>query len=290
MPVYNGEPFVAESLRSILDQDLRDIEVVVSDNASTDATEEICRSVAAEDDRVRYLRSPMNRGAAWNYNQVLAMASAPLFKWAAADDLCAPGFFSRCIELLDQGGPAVVIAYPRTMLIDAAGAHIGPLDDDDLAVSAPHAVMRLDTLLRHRVEWHPVFGVMRTDVLRSTRGVGAFPSADIALLAEMALRGGFHQVPDRLFLRRYHETRSIAAGPSFLEQIAWYDPVRRARFAMPQTRLTRELLTGVAQAPLAPVDKVRAARAVLLRWTLPHWRHIGGEAKLAVRSVARSAR
>ena len=55
---------------------------------------------------------------------------------------------------------------------------------------------------------------MRTDVLRTTRGIGVFPMADVVLLAEMALRGRFRQVPEPLFLRRYHEQRSIAAGPT----------------------------------------------------------------------------
>jgi glycosyltransferase involved in cell wall biosynthesis len=285
VPVYNGEPFLEDSLLSLLDQDLTDIEVVVSDNGSTDRTESMCRDLASRDERLRYVRSEVNRGAAWNYNRVLELARSPLFKWAAADDICAPSFLNRCVRQLDEGGDAVVIAFPQTTLIDERGRQIGPLDDEDLMLTSGDAIERLDVLLRHRVEWHPVFGVMRTAVLRETRAIGSFPLADVALLAEMALRGRFHQVPARLFLRRYHEGRSIAAGPSFLQQVAWYDPRRRSRFAMPQTRLTYELLGAVARAPLSPADRLRGAAAVLRRWTLPHWRHIGGEAKLVLRNA-----
>ena len=287
VPVYNGEPYVKDTLASLLGQDLADIEIVISDNASTDDTESICRSAAAEDSRVRYSRSAVNRGAAWNYNQVLALATAPYFKWAAADDLCAPDFVGRCVNALEAGGPSLVIAYPQTTLIDQAGAEIGPLDDHDLILDDASPARRLGRLLRHRLEWHPVFGVMRTDVLRTTRQIGTFPSADIALLAEMALRGRFEQVPDRLFRRRYHEERSIAAGPSFVEQLAWYKPGRRARFAMPQARLSYELLAAVARSPIPPGQKAQAARLVLQRWTVPHLRHIGGEAKIALRTVRR---
>ena len=134
VPVYNGEPYVKDTLASLLAQDFDDIEIVISDNASTDGTEDICRSAAAGDSRIRYTRTDVNRGAAWNYNQVLALATAPYFKWAAADDLCAPDFVSRCVDLLETGGPSLVIAYPRTTLIDESGAEIGPLDDDDLAL------------------------------------------------------------------------------------------------------------------------------------------------------------
>jgi hypothetical protein len=192
---------------------------------------------------------------------------------------------SRCVDLLEAGGPSLVIAYPRTTLIDESGAEIGPLDDEDLALDDGSPSRRLDQLLRHRLEWHPVFGVMRTDALRSTRAIGTFPLADVALLAEMAMRGRFQQVPDRLFLRRYHEERSIAAGPSFVQQVAWYNPGRKARFAMPQARLSFELLAAVRRAPLSTGDKARAAWAVLRRWTYPHLRHIGGEAKIAVRAM-----
>ena len=285
VPVFNGEPYLEETLCSLLAQDLTDIEVVVSDNGSTDATEHICRSLAATDPRIRYVRSDSNHGAAWNYNHVLELARAPYFKWAAADDICRPEFLSRCVAMLDAGGPSVVIAYPQTTLVDASGAEMGPLDDDDLVLDSHKPPVRLDQLLRHRIEWHPVFGVMRTDVLRTTRAIGAFPLADVALLAEMALRGRFQQVPERLFIRRYHDERSIAAGPSFLEQVAWYDPSRRSRFAMPQTRLTYELLAAVARAPLTIRDRLRSVLGVLRRWTAPHWRHIGGEAKLVVRGV-----
>ena len=289
VPVYNGEPYLADTLTSLLAQDFENLEVVVSDNASIDGTQDICREFSRADRRLRYTRSDVNRGAAWNYNRVLDLSNSTYFKWAAADDLCAPDLVRRCVDLLESGGPSVVIAYPRTTLIDAAGMEMGPLDDDDLVLDDPDPVVRLDQLLRHRVEWHPVFGVMRSDVLRATRAIGAFPLADVALLAEMALRGGFHQVPDRLFLRRYHDQRSIAAGPSFLEQVAWYNPRRTVRFAMPQTRLTYELLAAAARAPLTNRDRSRSMAAVVRRWTLPHWRHIGGEAKLVLRGLTRSS-
>jgi glycosyltransferase involved in cell wall biosynthesis len=284
LPVRNGEAFLAQTLESLLTQDHDDLEIVISDNASTDATEDICRDAGRGDSRVQFHRSDENRGAAWNYNRVLELARFPFFKWAAADDVCRPTFLTRCLEQLVEEGEGVVISYPETTLVDIDGADMGPIDDSDLAVADDDPARRLDQLLRNRFEWHPVFGVMRTDVLRTTRGIGVFPMADVVLLAEMALRGRFRQVPERLFLRRYHEQRSIAAGPSFVEQVAWYDPARRARFALPQARVSTELMKAVARAPIGPAASSRAALAVLRRWTVPHWRHIGGEVKIAARA------
>src|SRR3954453_17164832 len=88
MPVYNGERFLERAIRTTLDQDFGDLELVLSNKASTDATEEICRTYAAADRRVRYHRLPQNRGAAWNFGNVLLVANpgARYFKWSAADD------------------------------------------------------------------------------------------------------------------------------------------------------------------------------------------------------------
>lgn len=288
VPVYNGEPYLAETLASLVSQDYADLEIILSDNGSTDSTVEIAEAVAADHPRLKVLASTENRGAAWNYNRVLELASGSLFKWAAADDICAPTFVSRCVEEIELGGPEVVIAFPRTLLIDAHGDPLRELDDRLLDLRAASARARVRQLLTHRVEWHPVFGIIRTDVLRATRGIGRFPSADIALLTELAMRGRFHQIPDRLFIRRYHDARSIIAGPSSVEQVAWYDPHRRLRVAFPEGRLTRELLAATARAPLPAPERARCAGIVLRRWSLPHWRQMGGEMRTALRTLGPS--
>ena len=283
LPTFNGSRYLDDTIDSLLAQDLPDFELLISDNGSTDGTAEICRR-AERDRRVRVSRVEANRGAAWNYNHVLAMATGANFKWSADDDLCHPSFLRRCIEEL-EANPGAVLAWPQTTIIDGDGATVGPMDDGNLDLRDRDPAHRLAELLRNRVEWHPVFGVIRTDALRQTRGIGAFVSADIALLAELALRGHFHQVPERLFLRRYHERRSIAANPSFREHAAWYRPDRRDRPALPEARLLRELLVRVAESPLPAGDRARAALEVVRRRALPHWRHIGGEVKLALREA-----
>jgi glycosyltransferase involved in cell wall biosynthesis len=288
LPTYNGARYLAETLDSLLTQDLEDFELIISDNGSTDATEEICRQVAGRDPRVRYERSAENRGAGWNYGHVLELAQGRYFKWAADDDICLPTFLRRCVELLDD--EQAVLAWPRTLLIDAAGAAMGELDDDGLEGREADPIARLDRLLRNRMEWHPVFGVIRTPVLRQTRGIGSFVMADVALLAELSLRGQFHQVPERLFHRRYHERRSIAANPSFRAHAAWYQPDRRNRPVLPNVRLVRELLVRAAEAPLSKRDRARATVAVMRDWAIPHWRHIGGEGKIALRETAHDLR
>lgn len=286
LPTYNGARFLRETLDSLFAQEVDDFELVISDNGSSDQTESICRSYA-RDPRVRYERSPENRGAAWNYNQVLALARGRYFKWAADDDLCQPTFLSRCVEAI-EGSPSTVLAWPQTILIDESGEQIGELEDSNLELHSGDPVARLEQVLRNRVEWHPVFGVIRVDVLRRTAGIGAFVLADVALLAELAMLGEFRQVPEPLFLRRYHEGRSLVANPSFQAHAAWYDPSKaRQRRVLPNANLVRELLRRTARAPLSPRDRTRASSAVMRYWAAPHWRHIGGEIKRALPVVGR---
>src|SRR4051812_40201078 len=94
MPVFNGARFLERAIDTTLSQDFTDFELVISDNASTDATEDICRSYLARDPRIRYERLPQNRGAAWNFGNVLVRAdpSSRYFKWSAADDEHAPNY------------------------------------------------------------------------------------------------------------------------------------------------------------------------------------------------------
>src|SRR5688572_10868700 len=92
LPVYNGENYLAEAIDSILAQTFEDFELIISDNASTDRTQEICEAYAAKDGRIRYYRSEVNKGSAWNFNRVFELARGEYFKWAAHDDYIAPEY------------------------------------------------------------------------------------------------------------------------------------------------------------------------------------------------------
>src|SRR3546814_12920885 len=87
LPVYNGANYLAAAIESILAQTVADFDLIISDNASTDATEQICRAYAGADRRIRYVRQPQTLGAAANFNLLARMSEKPYFKWAAPDDL-----------------------------------------------------------------------------------------------------------------------------------------------------------------------------------------------------------
>jgi glycosyltransferase involved in cell wall biosynthesis len=265
LPVYNGERYLSEALDSILGQTFRDFVLVVSDNASSDRTVEIVESYAALDDRVVVLRSPANRGAAWNFNRTFEVCRSPYFKWAAADDLMAPTCVERCLDTLTQAPPSVVLAYPRTRLIDDEGREIGELVDK--LATAPDAPVhaRLRHVVANAVYGNLAFALMRSEALRRTRLHGSFPSSDYVLLAELALVGAFVEVPEYLFLRRDHADASRRANVSLEEISAWFDPfgpaVRHER-----VRLFREHLAGISHADLPPATRLAAYSTFLSTW------------------------
>ena len=102
LPVYNGERYIAETLDSLLAQTFHDFELIISDNASQDRTEEICRSYASTDTRVRYVRNATNLGAPRNYRRAFELSSGEYFRWANCDDLFSPESLARCVEVLDR--------------------------------------------------------------------------------------------------------------------------------------------------------------------------------------------
>jgi glycosyltransferase involved in cell wall biosynthesis len=112
MPVYNGEKFIREALDSLLVQTFTDFELIISDNASTDATELICREYAARDLRIYYVRHEVNRGAPANFQFVLDKARGKYFMWAAADDVRSPDFIEKNYCFLENNQNFVASTCP----------------------------------------------------------------------------------------------------------------------------------------------------------------------------------
>ena len=103
LPVHNGERYVEEAVRSVLAQDYPNLELVICDNASDDATEQICRRIAGADPRVRYLRSATNIGLMPNFRKALEESAGKYFTWLAHDDaLSDPAYLSTVVSYLER--------------------------------------------------------------------------------------------------------------------------------------------------------------------------------------------
>ena len=263
--MYNGERYLAEAIDGILSQTFEDLELVVSDNGSSDGTEEIVREAMRRDPRVRFSRVPENRGAMWNFNEVFRRSRGVFFKPAAHDDLHEPTFVERCVDVFHEAPSSVVLVYPRTLLIDGEGAPIRE-HDAGLDLREREPAERLRHYLANVGMVNPLFGLHRRRVFGSTRLFQSYVSSDIVLLAELAMRGEFWEVPETLFLRRDHEGRSERAHGSFSELAAWYDPSHQQRLGGRRIRQFRGLLRAVGEAPISRGDRRRCLQVVMSDW------------------------
>lgn len=267
LPVYNGEAFLQAAVESLLGQSYRELELVICDNASTDATESMCRAWAAADPRVRYYRNEENIGAMHNFNRVFGLARGELFKWAAHDDVHEPDYIARCVQALDER-PHTVLAFPRSRDIDESGRTLKVVGFG-LEVDSPSPSRRFKALIRREHSCVPIFGVMRADVLRRTRLLADYADCDRVLLAEIGLAGPFVELSDALFYHRQHRNRSVWQYRSRQTRSAWFDPAKAGRPVFPYTRQLVGYLGAIRRAPIGPRDRAACTRH-MLGWIRHH--------------------
>jgi glycosyltransferase involved in cell wall biosynthesis len=273
IPVHNGAAYLAQLFDCLRAQTLTDFEAIILDNASTDATEQICRRMTAADPRFRYERNQRNIGAAPNFNRVFEQATGRYFKWTAHDDLMAPTYLERCVAVLDED-PSVSVCHAAIQVVNAElqplsyDSELGRYVDVDgtpallyepagLATS-PDPARRFDDVLHGMRLCSEIFGVMRTDLLRRTSLHGSYYGSDKVLLAELALLGRIETVPEPLFIKRFHKDTSYYLTTR--ERAAWIDPA--ASFRVPQIQVLKGYLKALSLVPLTPVQRARCLGSV----------------------------
>jgi glycosyltransferase involved in cell wall biosynthesis len=271
MPVYNGANYLAETLDLILSQTFTDFELLISDNASTDSTGEICRAYAARDSRIHYQRLAANLGAARNFNRLVDMARGDYFKWAAHDDRFTPDFVERCIAVLDRE-PDVVLCFARAQAIDEHGYTV-ELFDSKQRLASSRATERFYECINVPHAQTSVFGVIRTSILRQTRLIGAFSSSDRVLLGELTLLGRFYEISDILFFYRHHEQQSWRAYWGRHRYLAWFDPNKAGKISFPHWRLLLEHYITISRAPVSTAELL-VCLLYLCWWVRLHWRYL----------------
>ncbi len=258
LAVYNGMPHLRHALESVLAQDLADLEILISDNASEDGTGEYCEEVAASDPRVRYYRNDVNLGAAVNFQRVLDLSSAPYFAWAAHDDWYAPSFVSRCLEALVEH-PEAGFCVPARRRVDGEGAFLSVrqepqgLASDDLAT-------RLKAHLRRR-GWLTLYGLWRRDFLERLGPIQTMWGADVVYVWRALLLA-----PAVVLSESLADYRVVQKT---VESVMLSGSGVAARLRFPNSKMVRDLRKATTDLDLSPED-VRTVQAVLRRWMLTH--------------------
>lgn len=200
LPVRNGERLLPQLLDSLLAQDFTDFEIVISDNASTDRTGDICQEYAQRDRRIRYHRNPENIGLMPNFNRLIDLARGKYMRWIGWDDWLEPSYARKCVDVLESRPDVIGVTTYQDFL-----------EDDGSRDYAEYTGPRLDYAQVHkryqRMVWFmtndfrfidPIYTMIRRDVLAKTGGHKPGLCADQALAIEFSVLGAFAHIPECL--------------------------------------------------------------------------------------------
>jgi glycosyltransferase involved in cell wall biosynthesis len=269
LPVRNGAATIADVAASVLAQKYGDVELIISDNASTDDTETVCRDLARADARVRYQRQPENIGLLNNFIATIQAARGTYFRWISDSDRIDPGYVQACLDvftadprlILVSTGVAYLTEDGQTSSEEYAGTGLGSDDPADRAVE----MLRMLTVSYRQLD--PLYGMMRRETVVAIPRRNMLREDEI-FAVKLALRGPWAHVPEVLALREWRagNTTSMAR---LLAVPAW-----QAHFA--NTLQVAELLRVVRGAELTPEQQRRVRGAVYRmygirqRWMVTH--------------------
>lgn len=192
VPTYNRADRLERALRSVLEQTHRRLEVIVSDNASTDATRELCERLAAQDDRLTYTRRPENVGPTANFNGLLAAGAGDLFMFLGDDDWLDPEYVERCARVL-AGHPDHALACGAARWYDG-----DELVDEGVPVTLLHEspARRVRRYLVTVEDNGTFYGLMPRRVAERLPPLTNVPGDDWVFVAAIAALGKVRTLPD----------------------------------------------------------------------------------------------
>jgi glycosyltransferase involved in cell wall biosynthesis len=260
MPVYNGAKYLEHTLECLRKMDFAgEVEVLVSDNASTDETPDVIRAAAAEDPRIRYVRQSVNLGPADNFNYVFRHTTGEFFTWLASDDLFEANYHQRMVDLLrSRAGTAGAMA--RVRLVDEHNQLMEhadePFDGDH-----PDPIERFIRYAGFNHFCQYSYSVVRRSAMEKTRLLLPFWSSDRLWCAELALNGLMLRDPETLFYVRQHRDR-------LTRRMGRRDRVTTSFYLTPSgsravtLHYARQLREAIELADLSEADKARGRRAL----------------------------
>lgn len=197
IPTFNTVSTLSGLLTNVRTQTYANLEILISDNGSTDGTPQKCRELSALDARIKTFLHPTNNGSAWNFDYLLRKSSGSFFVWAAPGDVWHETYIERCVEVLLKDR-LVSLVHSEQQRIDRSGQLVGlPFQNIRNLSDSPserwrHAISHLELHMA-------VYGVMRRADAVAIRPVQPSSGSDLVFLAEMSLRGKIEQVPEVLF-------------------------------------------------------------------------------------------
>ena len=206
MPLYNAERYLTQALDALLAQTYTDFELIISDNASTDSTWEICNTYAARDSRIKLYRNEENKGATYNFTRVLNLAQGAYFMWASYDDLWDTRFLEECVEALEKH-PTAILAFSHIRCQYDMGIV-------DLPLNFHHVPQEPWERAIHLLQHHPlpnpiIYGVYRRSIMQQLLPIADGYGSDTIWLLRCIFAGEFVQFDIPLFTYTHFGKRDI---------------------------------------------------------------------------------
>lgn len=200
MPAYNGEQCIRRALDSLLVQDYNNFELIISDNASTDATLQICKEYAGSDNHIRIHTHPHNVGSLANFKTVLEIASGKYFMWAACDDYWLPEFISTLIKELEKHPEAgVAMCAVERVYEDGTLFDTIRFKGNDDPNSRTHYQMMKSLTSPKKYNLY-LYGLFKTHLLRQAiLFYPEVPGLDRLFMCQMALATRFRYVDNVMY-------------------------------------------------------------------------------------------
>lgn len=204
MPVYNGKLFLRQALDSLLAQTHTNFELIISDNASTDNTQEICLEYAKNDERIGYHRCETNNGANWNFNRVFELSSGTYFMWAAHDDYWAPRYIEACLKAFSRT-EGIVLSGTSCRIVKQNSNEFVALDKRLTTIDQKpvQRFMNYKKMLQGVPNTNSIFyGLYKRAFLNQIMPMQKIIGADHILLASLSLLGEFSTSKEILLTKR----------------------------------------------------------------------------------------
>lgn len=263
MAVYNGERYIRQALDSLLAQDYKNYELIISDNASTDKTREICLEYAARDKRIRYYRNKTNIGAQFNFDRVFELSSGYYFMWACHDDHWKPHYLSSCLEAFNISDD-IVLAGTECESIDPETGELIFIDKglSTVGLSPGERFIRYKSTLHGGRHVGGIFyGLYKRSALSKAMPLKKVIAGDHLVMAGLCFQGEFVTVNKKLMVKR------MGGESASLDSLARAYGINN-QLLVKGTYLTRE---AMLQQIIFQTDKIKLPQKIwLVCWSLIH--------------------
>lgn len=246
VPVHNEGKHIKETLESLCNQIYPNLEILISDNASTDKTAAICKLFAEQDPRIRFIQQPTNIGVSNNFYMLASLAKGKYLIYAAGHDLWTNNLISQCVALLEESD-STVLAYGRTCWLDING---DPLPRSSSLYDTRGADIITKFLMVFWGNMNPFLGVIKRELMPTDSTYYNFIGSDLLLLIKFILMGDFACTTSATYFRRQNRLEEDFEG-------------RVKRYKSDSTKIKTsgiDKILPVAKIPFRIINTIRKSR------------------------------